>query len=59
MKQIGLLKEEGEGYKTNILQERQGSIIELNGITIARDKNVIDDAVEGLKLTLKKRPMKL
>lgn len=54
LKQIGLLKEEGEGYKTNILQERQGSIIELNGITIARDKNVIDDAVEGLKLTLKK-----
>lgn len=51
---IGLLTEvEGE-LQANILQQEQGSKVEINGILVERDTNVIDDAVVGVKLTLRK-----
>lgn len=56
LKAIGVLQlDDSTGeYTVNILQDHQGSIVKINGIQVERDSNVIDDAVSGLKLTLKK-----
>ncbi len=37
---------------TNVLQEEQGSIMTIDGVTITRDSNTIDDAIDGITFQL-------
>jgi len=52
LQDLGLIDSSGE--KLDVLQEAQAAIVEIDGVTITRDSNEIDDALDGITLTLYK-----
>lgn len=51
---IGVLDESGQVAEGKQLQAATESIVNINGIDVRRDSNTIEDALLGVKLTLKK-----
>lgn len=52
LQDLGLVDENGD--KVDILQAAQPAQVKIDGVTIERDDNEIDDAVDGITLTLYK-----
>ena len=52
LQDLGLIDENGD--KANILQTAQPARVKIDGVTIERDDNEIDDAIDGITLTLYK-----
>lgn len=52
LQDLGVIDSSGD--KTNVLQEAKPAIVEIDGVTITRDSNEIDDALDGITLTLYK-----
>lgn len=52
LQDLGLIDSSGD--KLDVLQEAQAAIVEIDGVTITRDSNEIDDALDGITLTLYK-----
>ncbi len=52
LQDLGVIDSSGD--KTNVLQEAKPAIVEVDGVTITRDSNEIDDALDGITLTLYK-----
>jgi len=52
LEDLGMVDENGD--KADVLQEAQTAQIEIDGVTIERNSNEIDDAVDGISLTLYK-----
>lgn len=52
LQDLGLV--DAEGDKTNVIQEAQTAKIKVDGVTIERNSNSIDDAIDGITLTLYK-----
>ncbi|MGU8834124.1 flagellar filament capping protein FliD [Clostridium perfringens] len=48
---LGLVKGDGS---LNTTKEPQNAVVTINGITVERDSNTIDDAIDGVTLTLSK-----
>jgi flagellar hook-associated protein 2 len=52
LQDLGLIDENGD--KADILQAAQPARVKIDGVTIERDSNEIDDAIDGITLTLYK-----
>lgn len=52
LQDLGLI--DGNGDKADVLQAAQPAQIKIDGVTIERDDNEIDDAIDGITLTLYK-----
>lgn len=52
LQQLGLIDEAGD--KEDVLQEAQVAKVKIDGVTIERNSNQIDDAIDGITLTLYK-----
>ncbi|KAF0222970.1 MAG: flagellar hook-associated protein [Rhodospirillaceae bacterium] len=52
LQDLGLI--DGNGDKVDILQAAQPAQVKIDGVTIERDDNEIDDAIDGITLTLYK-----
>ncbi|CDK97317.1 putative Flagellar hook-associated protein 2 (FliD, filament cap protein) [Magnetospirillum gryphiswaldense MSR-1 v2] len=52
LQDLGLIDENGD--KADILQAAQPARVKIDGVTIERDDNEIDDAIDGITLTLYK-----
>jgi flagellar hook-associated protein 2 len=52
LESLGIIDSSGD--KANVLQQPQTALLSIDGVTIERDGNEIDDAVDGIILTLYK-----
>ena len=52
LQELGLIDENGD--KADVLQSAQSAIVEIDGVAITRSSNEIDDALDGITLTLYK-----
>lgn len=52
LQDLGLIDSSGD--KLDVLQEAKPAIVAIDGVTITRDSNEIDDALDGITLTLYK-----
>ncbi len=51
---IGVLDESGQIVADKEIQAATGAIVNINGIEVKRDSNIIEEALLGVKITLKK-----
>lgn len=52
LQDLGLIDSDGD--KLDVLQEAKPAIVEIDGVTVTRSSNEIDDALDGITLTLYK-----